>query len=339
VVRRRALLGGGGGLVWGAGAGPFLGCRPGSGRAGGLLVYTSIAVDVANQILEAFGARFPQFPATLYQLGSEAMIRRIENECEAGGIRADVIMLADPSYYMLLKMQGDLLRYVSPEAKAVPLSLRDPDGYYTAVRVINMGLARNTGRGGPEQAPANRTDITQRQWQGQVVMSSPLYSGSTYATVATLAQRYGWRYFERLRENGVVVELGTQGVERRLAAGEFKAGIAIDYSIRQGRARGSPLDLVIPLDGAVVLPSPIAIIKKGRDQYLEAAQAFHDFMLSVEGQRSVVDGHMVPVRPDVERPPEIPTAQEMLGRSLPIDWVYLATSQQQIKDTWRRTMQ
>ena len=327
-----------GALALSGACGITAGCRPSLGEDDHLLVYTSIAVDIANQIVGVFSSRFPELPVRLFQSGSEALIRRIENEREAGGMRADVLMLADPSYYMTLKMQGDLAKYESEQAQAVPNALKDPDGYYAAVRVISMLLVHNTGMVPAAEAPRNWDELHHPKWASQVVMSSPLYSGSTYATVAVLAQRYGWEYFERLRAAGVVVEQATQGVERRLAAGEFKVGINIDYSIRQGKARGSPVDVVLPRDGAVVLPSPIAVVKKRETGKLRAAHAFYDFMLSEDGQRAIVNGYMLPVRHGMEGPAGVPTTEEMLRRALPIDWVHVATSQQEIKERWRRIM-
>lgn len=306
---------------------------------GKLLVYTSIAVDIANQITSAFTTKFPEVQVEKFQIGSEALIRRIETERRSGGIQADVIMIADPSYYMVLKMRGDLAKHESPEAKAVPLALRDPDGYYAAVRVINMGLVYNTKLLSQDEAPQNWRDLVDGKWEGQIIMSNPRYSGSTYATVATLSDRYGWDFFKELRRNRVVVDQSTQGVERRLAAGEFKAGIGIDYAIRQGNARGSPLDVIIPKDGAVVLPSPIGVIKKKDKANFEAAKTFYDFMLSQDGQEAIVQGFMVPVRPDVRLPAGMPNAEEILQQSLPIDWVHLATAKEDVLRSWRTVME
>jgi iron(III) transport system substrate-binding protein len=336
-MNRRSLMRRGIGLTTlGAGSAACM-WAPKSG--GKLLVYTSIAVDIANQITNAFTAKFPDIQVDKFQIGSEALIRRIETERRSGGIQADVIMIADPSYYMVMKMRGDLAKHDSPEGQAVPHALRDPDGYYAAVRIINMGLVYNTKLLERQDAPKNWGDLSESRWAGQIVMSNPRYSGSTYATVATLSERYGWDYFRELRRNKVVVDQSTQGVERRLAAGEFKAGIGIDYAIRQGNARGSPLGFIFPHDGAVVLPSPIAAVKKKDKTNFEAAKVFYDFMLSKDGQAAIVRGFMVPVRPDLSLPEGMPGAQDILQRSLPIDWVYLATEKEEVLRNWRAVME
>src|SRR6476620_8208771 len=126
----------------------------------GLLVYTSMAVDIVNDVLKpACAARCPDLSVTYFASGSEALIRRIETERQAGGIQADVLMLADPSYYMTLKMRGDLAKYESPEARTMPTVLKDPDGYFAATRIIDMVLVHNTSVLTGEQAPQNWPDL------------------------------------------------------------------------------------------------------------------------------------------------------------------------------------
>jgi iron(III) transport system substrate-binding protein len=62
-------------------------------------------------------------------------------------------------------------------------------------------------------------------------------------------------------------------------------------------------------------------------------------MLSRDGQQAIARGFMVPVRADVESPRGIPSADQVLRQSLPIDWVYLAGNQDRIKYEWRTIMQ
>jgi iron(III) transport system substrate-binding protein len=99
-------------------------------------------------------------------------------------------------------------------------------------------------------------------------------------------------------------------------------GFTLDNMVRQMKAEGSPIDLIYPEDGAVLLPSPIAIIKTS--EHIEAAKKFVDYVLSPAGQQALVDfGSYVPARADVAPPEGAPTLDELVAGSfdLPIGFL------------------
>ena len=117
----------------------------------------------------------------------------------------------------------------------------------------------------------------------------------------TLADKYGWNYFERFKANGGVQIANNSMVRDMLATGELTVGVLLDYMVRGAKAKGSPMDYVWPEDGAVFIPSPIAVFSTSKNQ--EAAKAFVDYVISQEGQKTMVElGDFIPVRTDVEPP-------------------------------------
>lgn len=88
-------------------------------------------------------------------------------------------------------------------------------------------------------------------------------------------------------------------------------GITIDFMTRGRKIEDPavPIDYVFPEDGAVLVPSPIAIVKDS--QNVEAAKSFIDFVLSREGQELMSAQGVAPVRLDVTPPSGIPTITQM----------------------------
>lgn len=113
---------------------------------------------------------------------------------------------------------------------------------------------------------------------------------------------------------------GTGDVTRGLVSGEFPVIKGIDYTPAIQAAQGAPVAFKFPSDGAVALPSPIAITSSSSNP--EGAKAFVDYILSKEGQEFLVTQFFIPVRADVEPPEELPKADEI--HALDIDYDFMA---------------
>lgn len=105
-----------------------------------------------------------------------------------------------------------------------------------------------------------------------------LLSGSILTVTADLSQRYGWDYFKALKANGMKIEGGNTAVQNKLVTGEYFVGIIGEENILKVSAKGEPLKVAYPTDGAVILPSPIAIFASSQNP--EAAKAVTDWWLS-----------------------------------------------------------
>ena len=80
------------------------------------MVYTSIYPDIIDNMCKPNVAKaFPDMKVNWFQGGTEKVITKITGEIKAKKIAADVLMVADPSYYLKLQEQGLLLPYKSKE--------------------------------------------------------------------------------------------------------------------------------------------------------------------------------------------------------------------------------
>lgn len=305
------------------------------GVTGELMVYTSIYPDIIDNMCKPnVGKAFPDMKVSWFQGGTEKVVTKITGEIKAKKIAADVLMVADPSYYLKLNDQKLLLPYKSKEAANV-INDKAEDGAWHAVRVSNMIIAYNGNKLSAEEAPKNWTDLTDPKWKGKIAMPNPMLSGTAYVTVGALADKYGWEYFDKLHANGIRVEEGNSAIQNKLLTGEYAAAIILEENIlKLANTKKEPLKVSYPTDGVVQVPSPIAIFNTTKNP--EGAKALVDWWLSKEGQEAVVKGWMHSVRGDVKEPIGAVPTKELTEKKIKVDWRKLADNNAQIKEEFRK---
>jgi len=285
-----------------------------------LRIYTSVPNNVILPIIEKFKELNPDINLGGYRSGTEKIVLKVRSDLQSTGrVNADLIWVADPAYFMDLKEQGLLLKYTSPKAKVIPDIYKDPDGFFTAARILNMGITYNTKLVKANESPQDWEDLLDTKWKGQIGMPDPNYSGSTLDTVEALSSKYGWDFFKKLRENGLIVIKGSSLTVRKVSTGDVKVAIALDFITRNLTAKGKALGFNYPVSGAVSIASPVAIIKS--TNYPAGAKRFIDFILSNEGQRAVVQiGNLYPVNPLFAPPNGAPPFKSIAKKALLINW-------------------
>ena len=295
-------------------------------------LYTSMPMELATQFSAAFMRKKPDTKVEIYRAGSTEIERKLVTERQGGGIKADILWLADVPIYHDLRNKGELMQYVSPEAKNISADFRDPQGYFTAGRLINMIIAVNKEVLPLKDAPKSWKDFPDSG--KNAVMGNPLYSGASLVTVSTLVKSYGWKWFERARAKGVAVIRGNPEAARALAGKEFGISMTLDYIISGLIKEGLPIGIVWPEDGAISLPSPIGIVKSTKNT--ESSKAFVDYVLSREGQDVLVKQGVIPVREDMEPPKGLPSTRQI--KLLPISHEWTTENAPSILERFEKTM-
>ncbi len=256
---------------------------------GRVALYTSVPTDVINELKAEFEKRQRGVELDIFRSGTGKVMEKIYEEIKAGKIEADVIWVADFTVGEELKNAGQLMKYETSQASEIIPPLKDKDGYYFGARLFNMIIAYNTDK--VKEKPTNYRDLLDPKYKGKVGLADPSYSGAALYTVSTLVQskEFGWDYFARLYENEMQIVKNNTALNQAIADGELWIGITIDFMTRGKKIQepNVPIDYVFPKEGAVILPSPIAITKES--QNIPAAKAFMDFILSKEGQEFMSD--------------------------------------------------
>ncbi len=302
-----------------------------------LWIYTSLYPHVIEQMEPALAEAFPGVRFRWYQKGSEQVAVRLNAELAADSTSCDLLVTSDPFYYAQLKEVGELLTHKTSATKDVPDVLKDPDGAFCTVRIPVMVLAV---RKDLEAVlwPKGFGDLTEPRLDGRVTMGDPLKSGTNFTTVAALSTRHSWDYFQALSDREIVAAGGNSAVLRRLESGERHVGmILLENLLARKEVTDELIEIVYPEDGAIPVPSPIAILKRTEEP--ELAKRVYDFFFSEAMQRAVVAGHMYSPLPDHAPPAGARPWSELT--LFPWTNAFLQDVKQRrsaIKERWRKVM-
>lgn len=282
---------------------------------GDVWIYTSMYRHVLDALDPVLKKQLPLVTVHWYQAGSEKVAARLDAELAAGGSVADVVAISDPAYYGRLAREGHLRRYASANGLRIPTPLLEPDGFFTPLRLSTMVLISRTGAA---NLPTRFSELTDERFRGQIAVPDPLTSGTAFTWLLFMQRSAGAEYVEAMHRNQVTVAGGNAAVLQKVEGGEARIGVTLLENALTSRARGSPLDIIWPKDGAVVVPGHAGILKSSRN--VIAAQAWIDVLLSPEGQRVIAEsGDMHAVDPRVPGPRGEVGLDELLKRAQPWD--------------------
>lgn len=252
--------------------------KPASG--GSITVYGALTAANGKAFADAFQAAVPGGKAEVVAAGTGALLTRITAEQKAGGVKADVILLADPTAMDGLVSSGVTTAYEPKDASKLPASLKGKG--WTGAFTFNNVILYHQGLATP---PKDWQDLNKAAYKGQLEIGDPAYSGTTLALVAGLSDKLGWDYFRGLRSLNATVVQSTNTVGTDVASGRMQVGVSLDSVGRDLKAKGSPVVMVWPATGTIAVPAPVALVK-GHDS--PAAKAFVDWLLSPAGQQEAV---------------------------------------------------
>lgn len=306
---------------------------------GKVMIYSSIYLHIIEQLKPVLKKTFPDVDVQWFYGGSEKVIAKLVAEFEQGSSMADLIMIADPAYYLTLKRDGRLLQYKSPNAKQVLPAWLDKDGYFSGVRINVIGIAYNKNVVAAKDIPKTWWDLADPKWAGKVGMPNPLLSGTAFAGTSGLVRspKHGWPFFEALRKNRIACEPGNGAVETKLLSGQLAVAMLLEENVLKAMKEKKPLGFVYPSDGPVVNPSGIAIMKTTKNP--AAAKAVYDFFLSKAGQQAILDGWMHSVRPDMPPPGNAAMKITEINKfALPMDWDAISREPEKVKERFDKTV-
>lgn len=282
-----------------------------------LVLYSSMKETQLAALKKGFCDKYPNIDLVYYTAGTGEIMDKLLCEEKEDMIKADVLWVGDPSYYYILKEKGLLLPYESKEAETIPSELKDKDKYFSAARIVSLGLVYNTERVN-NNIPITWKDITKPCFYERIIIADPAVSGTTFYTLAALTQNkeYGWNYVYDLIKNRITLANNSNEVIKKIAIGEYDVGIGVIYIARTMKELGFPIDYIYPEDGIITVPSPVAIFKYSSN--IEASKRLYDYIISIEGQLILTQENVIPVRPEVKLVDSL-NIKEAVRRSLPVD--------------------
>ena len=274
----------------------------GARKEGQVVIYSAMIVNQAlRPLTDGFMKKYPFVKATYWRADSEYLTTKIATEVRANNVVADVLEGTGVGEFVV---EANLaLPYASPMLAAYPPKYRDPDGLWTATRLSYYSIAYNTKLVAADKVPRTYEDLLDPQWKGKLAWRVGSASGAAlFLTNLRLAwgEEKARAYFgklQRAEDRQLRVRQRARTLVDRVIAGEYPIALQIfAHHPLISRAKGAPVNsgLLAP----VATTAATMVIPKGL-RHPHAAMLLVDYILSVEGQKILLNAEYFPAHPDV----------------------------------------
>ena len=302
----------------------------GAKKEGALVWYTALNLNDSEMLTNRFEQLYPFIKTETLRLSSFSLLSKIQTEARAGGFKADVIEIAGVLGH-ILKKDGLFAKYISPESRFYPDSVKDPDGTWTSFFMNTHVLVYNTKLVKKDEVPKTYEEIINSKWKDKITMSEDFDIFGMMLKVMGRAK--GLDFMRRLAAQGVVLKNSYSLAIQGIASNEVPLGVNL-YGTRteEFKKKGAPVDW-IPLEFTLASLEPLAVGAKAL--HPNSARLFVDFLLSKEAQSLMRERFRIPSRPDVAPdPPELTKGLKLIPTDLS-----LAEQSKQLAEEFRQTFQ
>jgi iron(III) transport system substrate-binding protein len=231
---------------------------------------------------------------------------------EKNNPQADVFWSNEPVRTLVLKSRGALAPYQSPNADGIPVTFKDPEGYWTGFSARIRVIVYNANLVKPTEAPKSIYDLTDPKWEDQVAIADPRFGSTSFhvaALYAELGDEKADEFFRKLKANGVKIVPGNSVVRDLVARGDVKMGLTDTDDVNVALEDKQPVAMVLPDRdgmGAPLMPNMVSLIAGA--PRAEAGRKLIDYLLSAEVERMLAQSEaaQIPLRAGVEGPKNIP---------------------------------
>jgi iron(III) transport system substrate-binding protein len=302
---------------------------------GKLVWYTSTPIETGQKIVNLFDKEYG-IKVEMFRSGGSAILRRFQQEIDAGRVAVDVLTTSDPAAANLMTKKGLFVAFKPKNFDKVPAAAKDANGSYVAQRLNLMTLYVRSDKVSPADEPKTWDALLDPKYKGKLVMPDPSFTSLLVSVVGMLSKEKGWPYFQKLRQNDVMIVQGNQQVSDAVKRGERLIAVgALDSYAAEDRAAGHPVKTLYPADGVFVIPSPTSVVKGGPNP--NAAKLFAEFMISDAVQKLFPDGGGYAARVDIPAPKGSPDMSSI--KINPVDYDYIEKESSRIKKQFNEIFQ
>jgi iron(III) transport system substrate-binding protein len=257
--------------------------------------------ETAAALCQGFEKKYPGVKCNYIRTTAQVAYQRLAQDQKAGIAQASVISSTDQSHYTKMKQDGWLQPYKPknlPELVDAFRSFNDPDDMFVATAAGLVLITYNTSVVSASEAPKKWTDLADPRWKNKVSIGHPGFSGYVGTWVVQMKKLYGWDYFKKLELNKPRIGRSINDTVTMLNAKESIVAAGPSATTLESRAKGNPLAVVYPEDGAILMVSASGIVKNAPAP--NAAKLFMEYLLSREGNDVMVSQHQDPVNKHVK---------------------------------------
>jgi iron(III) transport system substrate-binding protein len=239
--------------------------------------YTSTPIGQGQKIADAF-EKETGIKVEMFRSGGSAILRRFQQELDAGRVAVDVLTHSEPAAANALGKKGLFVAFKPKNFDKVPDAAKDANGLFVGQRLNMMTHYLRSDKVAEADEPKSWDDLLDPRYKGKLVMTDPSFTSLQVSVVGTMAKARGWGFYEKLKANDVMIVQGNQQASDTLKRGERLIAVgALDSYAADLKKEGHPIKTLYPSDGLFVIPSPTSVVKGSPSP--NAAKLFAEFMI------------------------------------------------------------
>ena len=304
-----------------------------------LTVYTAVEAEDLARYAETFNKDHPDIKVKWVRDSTGIVTAKLL--AEKNNPQADVVWGLAATSLLLLKSEGMLEAYKPKGVGALDKKFVDKgatpswvgmDAWVAAV-CYNTVEAKKHGL----KPPKSWKDLTDPMYKNHLIMPNPNSSGTGFLDVSSWLQMFGekggWDFMNGLHENIARYTHSGSKPCKLAAAGEIPIGISFAFRGAKSKAKGAPIDIIVPSEGVGWDMEATAIVA-GTDK-LKAAQTLVDWSITKKANQMYNTGYAVVAYPGVAKPVEhFPT--NLLEKMIDNDFEFAANNRKRILTEWQK---
>jgi iron(III) transport system substrate-binding protein len=294
---------------------------------GKLVWYTSTPIEQGQKIVEAFQKEYG-IKVEMFRSGGSAILRRFQQEMDAGRVAVDVLTHSEPAAANALGRKGLFVAFKPKNFDKVPDAAKDATGLFVGQRLNLMTTYLRSDKVAAGDEPKTWNDFADPKYKGKLVLTDPSFTALQVSVVGTMSKERGWGFFEKLRANDAMVVQGNQQVSDMIKRSERVIAVgALDSYAADLKREGHPVKTLYPSDGVFIIPSPTSVVKGSPSP--NAAKLFAEFMIGDTAQKIFPADGGYSSRTDIAAPQGAPDLKTL--KIINVDYDYIEKETGRIK--------
>ena len=157
---------------------------------GKVVWYTSTPLPQAQKIVNLFEKEYG-IKVEMFRSGGSAILRRFQQEIDAGRVAADVLTTSDPAAAAMLTRKGTFVAFKPKNFDKVPDAAKDKDGNFVAQRLNLMTNYIRSDKVPVADEPKTWADLADPKYKGKMVIGDPSFTSLLVSVVGMMSKERG----------------------------------------------------------------------------------------------------------------------------------------------------
>ena len=304
-----------------------------------LLVYTAVEADELAKFKREFEKVYPDVDVRWVRDSTGVVTAKLL--AEKDNPKADIVWGLAATSLVLLANEGYFQGYAPKgveklDQKYVDSAHKPP--LWIGQRAWIAAVCYNTVEAKKKNLPKPTSwhDLTKPVYRGHVVMPNPNSSGTGFLDVSSWIQMWGeqkaWKFMDALHENIAWYTHSGSKPCKQAASGEIPIGVSFAYRGAKSKAKGAPIDVIAPKEGAGWDLESFGIVKN--TSKLDAARKLADWSVSREAQKIYNEEYAVVAMPGIAKPVRY-FPKDIIAKMINNDFAWAAANRERILKEWQ----